>query len=249
MRYKLTVEYDGTKYHGWQKQKNARTVQEELETALLKLGIQTVTTASGRTDSGVHAKGQVVHFDGDVKIPLSSLPFAINAYLPEDIAVVKCERAADDFNARFDAKQKTYCYRLYVSRLRHPLFENNHYHVTGDIDMEKMKKAAKVIEGEHDFKCFEASGSTVTDTVRTVYEIKIETKKYIDCSEVEIYVTGNGFLYNMVRIIAGTLLYVGQGKLSVSDVENILKNKDRTAAGKTLPAKGLTLEEVVYERS
>ncbi|MGN0795403.1 MAG: tRNA pseudouridine(38-40) synthase TruA [Christensenellales bacterium] len=247
MRFKLTVEYDGTKYHGWQKQENALTVQETLEKALAKLGINATTTASGRTDSGVHAKGQVVHFDGDVKIPCESLPLAINSYLPSDVAVVKCEKAADDFNARFDAKRKTYCYRMYVSRLRHPLLENNHYHVTGNIDLEKMKSAAKVIEGEHDFKCFEASGSTVSDTVRTIYEIKIKTTELIDCREIEIYVTGNGFLYNMVRIIAGTLLYVGQGKLSVDDVKNILENKDRTAAGKTLSAKGLTLEEVVYE--
>lgn len=247
MRYKLTVEYNGKDYHGWQVQKNAITVQEVLESALCKIGIKTTTVASGRTDSGVHAVGQVVHFDSDVKIPCDRLPLAINAYLPLDVAVVKCEIVSGDFNARFSAKKKTYCYRFYVSRLRHPLLEINHYQVVKSLDLDAMRAAANEIEGEHDFKCFEAVGSKVIDTVRTVYEIRFETKDLIGGKEIEIYVTGNGFLYNMVRIIAGTLLYVGQGKLTAEDVRTIIEKGDRTMAGKTLPAKGLTLERVEYD--
>lgn len=247
MRYKLTVEYNGKDYHGWQVQKNAITVQEVLESALCKIGIKTTTVASGRTDSGVHAVGQVVHFDSDVKIPCDRLPLAINAYLPLDVAVVKCEIVLGDFNARFSAKKKTYCYRFYVSRLRHPLLEINHYQVTKSLDLAEMRAAANEIEGKHDFKCFEAVGSKVVDTVRTVYEIRFETKDLIGGREIEIYVTGNGFLYNMVRIIAGTLLYVGQGKLTAKDVRAIIEKGDRAMAGKTLPAKGLTLERVEYD--
>ena len=247
MRYKLTVEYNGKDYHGWQVQKNAITVQEVLESALCKIGIKTTTVASGRTDSGVHAAGQVVHFDSDVKIPCDRLPLAINAYLPLDVAVVKCEIVSGDFNARFSAKKKTYCYRFYVSRLRHPLLEINHYQVTKSLDLAEMRAAANEIEGKHDFKCFEAVGSKVVDTVRTVYEIRFETKDLIGGREIEIYVTGNGFLYNMVRAITGTVLYAAEGKLMPEDIPEILNSGNRTLAGPTAPPGGLYLTRVWYE--
>lgn len=247
MRYKLTVEYDGEKFCGWQRQLSDRSVQQTLEEALEKLGIKTVVTASGRTDSGVHAAGQIVHFDAESSIPTDKFPLAVNAYLPDDVSVTDCEIVSDGFNARFDAKRKTYCYRLYYSRVRHPLLEKNHTHVTVEPDEEKMKRAAQYIVGEHDFKCFEASGSKVKSTVRKVYALDIKTSLNNGSKIYEIYVTGNGFLYNMVRIIAGTLYYVGIGKLLPEDVLEIIKKKKRVGAGKTMPPKGLTLEEVFYE--
>jgi len=186
--------------------------------------------------------------------------------LPDDVSMLSCEIAPDGFNARFSAKRKTYCYKLYVSRQRRPLLEPTHEHVVLPLDMRAMRAAAAVIEGEHDFKCFEAAGSVIKNTVRTVYGVDIriiplsrassvfadgavceETSDGIanDCV-VEISVTGNGFLYNMVRIIAGTLVYCGLGKLCADDVRAAIERGDRTLAGKTLPAKGLHLVSVVY---
>lgn len=247
MRYKITVEYDGEKFCGWQRQLSDRTVQQTLEEALEKLGIKTVVTASGRTDSGVHAAGQVAHFDAECSIPTDKFPLVVNAYLPDDVSVTECEIVSGGFNARFDAKRKTYCYRLYYSRVRHPLLEKNHTHVTVEPNENAMRHAAEYIVGEHDFKCFEASGSKVKSTVRTVYSLEIKTGELKGAKTYEIYVTGNGFLYNMVRIIAGTLYYVGIGKLSPDDVKEIIKKKKRVGAGKTMPPKGLTLEEVFYQ--
>ncbi len=308
MRYRAVISYLGTRYVGWQRQLNGLSVQEVLENALEKtFDTATQATASGRTDAGVHAEGQVVHFDANTTIPVEKIPFAVNTHLPDDISMLKCEVADDDFNARFSAKRKTYCYKLYISKHRLPLLEPTHEHIVVPLDINAMKECAKIIEGEHDFKCFEASGSVVKNTVRTVYGIDINVKplsvahmtigeervvsndertdilnslnRSLDCcdmqdkngdiqpcagnnfqccadkseeacplmnAEVEISVTGNGFLYNMVRIIAGTLVYVGIGKLTSDDVKNILESGDRKRAGKTLSAKGLHLIKVVY---
>lgn len=258
MRYKAVISYDGTNYVGWQKQHNGLSVQEVLEDAMSKtFNTYTKVTASGRTDAGVHALGQVVHFDAETSIPVDKIPYAVNTSLPRDISVLSVEKVSDDFNARFDAKKKTYCYKMYLSHHVLPLLEKTHHHVMVKLDLNKMKEACKIIEGTHDFKCFEASGSVVKNTVRTIYSLQIDSapimgaKMYekdglvYDC-ELSITVTGNGFLYNMVRIIAGTLLYVGNGKLSVDDVKNIIDKKDRTLAGKTLPAEGLFLVNVEY---
>ncbi len=272
MRYAAVISYLGTRYVGWQKQLNGLSVQEVLEKAL-STAFQTPTqaTASGRTDAGVHAEGQVVHFDADTTIPTDKIPFAINTLLPDDISMLTCEVVDDDFNARFSAKRKTYCYKLYLSRHRLPILEPTHEHVILPLNFSKMREAADIIEGEHDFKCFEASGSIIKNTVRTIYSIDFDitpiskatfhkddkinilngsnddkTNDMLTDCKFNISITGNGFLYNMVRIIAGTLVYVGLGKLTPQDVKNIIEKKDRKAAGKTLSAKGLHLIKVIY---
>lgn len=257
MRYRAVISYYGANYVGWQRQLNGLSVQEVLEKALEKtFGAPTSATASGRTDAGVHALGQVVHFDADTSIPTDKIPFAVNTHLPDDVSMLSCEIALENFNARFSAKRKTYCYKIYVSKHRLPVLELDHEHITYPLDLDKIRQAAKIIEGTHDFKCFEASGSVVKNTVRTVYSVDVVTRpfdnttvradgKFFD-GELSISVTGNGFLYNMVRIIAGTLVYVGIGKLTPEDVSRILETGDRKVAGKTLGAKGLTLMSVQY---
>lgn len=254
MRYRAVIAYNGARYVGWQRQLNGVSVQEQTEKALEALfGVPTVCTASGRTDAGVHAEGQVIHFDAETSIPTNKIPYAVNTELPADISMLSCEVAPEGFHARFGAKRKTYCYKLYYSPHRLPSLDSTHAHTIVAPNVEMMKQAALLIEGEHDFKCFEASGSVIKNTVRTVYSLDVQ-QKGLSCSactptpyEILITVCGNGFLYNMVRIIAGTLLYVGIGKLTLSDVEKILSCKDRTKAGKTLPAKGLHLISVEYE--
>lgn len=257
MRYRAVISYYGANYVGWQRQLNGLSVQEVLEKALEKtFGAPTSATASGRTDAGVHALGQVVHFDADTSIPTDKIPFAVNTHLPDDVSMLSCEIAPENFNARFSAKRKTYCYKIYVSKHRLPVLELDHEHITYPLDLDKIEQAAKIIEGTHDFKCFEASGSVVKNTVRTVYSVDVATRHFDNATvradgkffdgELSISVTGNGFLYNMVRIIAGTLIYVGIGKLTPQDVSRILETGDRKAAGKTLGAKGLTLMSVQY---
>ncbi len=257
MRYRAVISYYGANYVGWQRQLNGLSVQEVLEKALEKtFGAPTSATASGRTDAGVHALGQVVHFDADTSIPIDKIPFAVNTHLPDDVSMLSCEIAPENFNARFSAKRKTYCYKIYVSKHRLPVLELDHEHITYPLDLDKIEQAAKIIEGTHDFKCFEASGSVVKNTVRTVYSVDVATRHFDNATvradgkffdgELSISVTGNGFLYNMVRIIAGTLVYVGIGKLTPQDVSRILETGDRKAAGKTLGAKGLTLMSVQY---
>lgn len=257
MRYLAVISYYGANYVGWQRQLNGLSVQEVLEKALEKtFGAPTSATASGRTDAGVHALGQVVHFDADTSIPTDKIPFAVNTHLPDDVSMLSCEIASENFNARFSAKRKTYCYKIYVSKHRLPVLELDHEHITYPLDLDKIEQAAKIIEGTHDFKCFEASGSVVKNTVRTVYSVDVATRHFDNATvradgkffdgELSISVTGNGFLYNMVRIIAGTLVYVGIGKLTPQDVSRILETGDRKAAGKTLGAKGLTLMSVQY---
>lgn len=257
MRYRAVISYYGANYVGWQRQLNGLSVQEVLEKALEKtFGAPTSATASGRTDAGVHALGQVVHFDVDTSIPTDKIPFAVNTHLPDDVSMLSCEIAPENFNARFSAKRKTYCYKIYVSKHRLPVLELDHEHITYPLDLDKIGQAAKIIEGTHDFKCFEASGSVIKNTVRTVYSVDVVTRPFDNATvradgkffdgELSISVTGNGFLYNMVRIIAGTLVYVGIGKLTPQDVSRILETGDRKAAGKTLGAKGLTLMSVQY---
>lgn len=252
MRFRAVISYFGKEYVGWQRQLNGPSVQEALERALSEtFGAPTHATASGRTDAGVHAEGQVVHFDADTAIPPEKIPFAVNTRLPDDISMLSCEPVSEDFNARFSAKRKTYRYDIYVSRHRRPVLEQTHAHVVIPLSLTAMRACADAIEGEHDFKGFEASGSAVKSTVRTVYSIELKAEGAAEdgtLSEgrLSVYVTGNGFLYNMVRIIAGTLVYAGQGKLSVEDVERVLETGDRTLAGKTLPPHGLTLVSVGY---
>lgn len=244
MKVLLTVAYDGTDFCGYQVQPNLRTVEEELENALYKLlKKETKTVASGRTDSGVHALNQKVHFETDATIPASKYKEALNSLLPSDVKVVSSKKVSDNFNARYSAKSKTYRYSLYFGDFENPMLSRYKTLLRYPLDLEKMKEACKVIEGEHDFKCFLSSGSSVKNTIRTVYSIKMVKRGNL----LDFYVKGNGFLYNMVRIIVGSLVAIGEGRLTVLDLETAIKTGDRKLAGKTMPAKGLTLYSVSYK--
>ena len=244
MRIKLTVSYDGTSYCGWQVQPNKITVQQVLQDAISKAtGENDIkVTGSGRTDAGVHAVGQIAHFDTKSSIPPHKFFKAINAHLPLDIRVKDSELVSDDFDARKTAKKKTYCYTLYFGEVEQPLKERYATFIDRKTDIEKMRSAAKLFVGEHDFKCFNASGGGAKTTVRTIYNIDIEKKD----DELKVLVTGNGFLYNMVRTLVGTLLSVGQGEKTEDYIRKMLITGDRNLCGKTLAAKGLCLMSVEY---
>lgn len=247
MRYVLLVTYDGTEYGGWQIQKNSVTVQQKLTEALeATLGQRVTVTASGRTDSGVHAAAQVCHFDAETSIPPEKFAYALNFRLPDDISVLQSAAAPEGFDATASAKKKTYCYRVYLSTRRNPLKDRYSVQIKYHVDMQKLIEAGKMFEGEHDFKAYCAAGSQVKTTVRTVYSVEVMTKEDGGITVIEIYVTGNGFLYNMVRTLAGTMLYYAAGRLSKEDIIRSLEECDRNSVGKTMPAKGLTLESVDY---
>ncbi len=239
----MIVEYDGTAYAGWQRQKNAVTVQEKLEDALLSLGKGPITVYSaGRTDSGVHARGQCAHFDMETNIPAQKFSFILNSKLPKDIRVKKSWQAQEGFHCRFSAKGKRYIY--YIDNAPHAsaLWARFSMHVPEQLDIEAMRRAAEEIKGTHDFAAFCAAGSSVKTTVRTVYRLDIEKRGDM----IRILVEGNGFLYNMVRIIAGTLIEVGKGKKQPAQVADILAGAQRKEAGMTAEAKGLIMDEVFY---
>ena len=243
MRVILVIQYDGKNFCGWQIQPNVRTVQETIEKALYQLTGQNCTvTASGRTDSGVHAFCQVAHFDCDSNIPAENYARALNVILPSDVKIVQSLKAPNDFHARFSAKRKTYRYTFYLSDVELPLFEPYATRIIR-ANINNMKECALRLVGEHDFRCFLASNSSVKDTIRTIYSCKVTKSKNL----IYIDVCGNGFLYNMVRTIAGTLLSAGENKITPSDIDNILNAKNRAVAGKTMPAKGLALKKVEYK--
>ncbi len=243
MRIMLVLQYDGTNFCGWQVQPGLRTVQGELENAVFSLtGERVSVIASGRTDSGVHARGQVAHFDTNSTIPPENFCRALNVLLPSDVKVIKSELAPENFHSRFSAKKKTYIYRFYKSSVELPLYSRYACRIDEKTDETAMNQAAQALVGTHDFKCFMSSGSDVKNTVRTIYECRI----YKNGDLLELKVCGNGFLYNMVRAIAGTLYFVGLGKSSVESVKAAIESKDRFFAGKTMPPQGLTLEEVFY---
>lgn len=243
MRVLLTVCYDGSDFCGYQVQPNGRTVEEELNKAIKKVtGEDVKSVASGRTDSGVHALCQKVHFDTKSTIPPESFAPALNAVLPSDVKIVKSKKVSSTFNARYSAKRKTYRYSLYVSDFENPIYSRYKTLIKSMPDISLMKECAKIIEGTHDYKSFVSSGSSVKDTVRTVYSVKIVKKgNFLD-----FYVCGNGFLYNMVRIIAGALIAVGENKLSLGEVKKVVDGSSRPTAIKTMPAKGLCLYSVIY---
>lgn len=243
MRIKLTLSYDGTAYCGWQRQKDKPTVQETVENAVFSATGERVTvTASGRTDAGVHAAGQVAEFKTQSAIPAEKFYKAINVFLPSDVKILSSEKADDDFHAVKSAKKKTYEYSFYISEVPLPLKERYALNIDRRPNVALMKNAAKILVGEHDFKAFSATGSSVKTTVRKVYSVNITEK----ADEIKIAVTGNGFLYNMVRIIAGTLLKAGYGDISEKEIRAALYSCDRKLLGKTLPAKGLCLKSVKY---
>lgn len=240
---KLMISYDGTDYHGFQIQKNAVTVQETLEKAIeTTTGEKAAVIGCSRTDAGVHASNYVCNFKTNTKIPCDKLPYALNVRLPADISCMAAEEAAEEFHARFSAKSKIYVYKIYNAPHRNALREKYSWHYPYKIDVDLMKKACKYFVGEHDFKAFMASGGQQKTTVKTVYSLEVEN----DGNDIEIKIHANGYLYNMVRIIAGTLVYVGNGKISADVIERIIKNGDRTAAGITAPPQGLFLNKVFY---
>ena len=248
MRYVMKIAYDGTNYAGWQRQKNAVSIQEKAELAVLDaLGVKVNITASGRTDAGVHAAGQVCQFDADLTVPPQKMPDCLNRYLPEDIRIVDGWQGADDFDCNRSAKRKTYCYSLYVSERDMPLKDRYATRVENAPSLEILQAAAKLFEGEHDFKAFCASGSSVKTTLRTVYEVRVEESQSYHSRDLKIYVTGNGFLYNMVRTLVGELLDIAANRKTQESLKQAFVSGKRELLGKTMPAKGLTLVDVCYE--
>jgi len=241
---KLTLEYDGTKYHGWQSQKNANTVQQTLEYAIEQItGVRPKLVGSSRTDAGVHAKRYVCNFKSETTVPAERLPIALNTHLPKEVVCLDAQDVDMSFDARFSAKKKCYTYYILNSKYRDAFLADYSWHFPYKLDIDKMKKAANAFLGEHDFIGFAASGFTVKTTVREIYSLEIDKTDDL----IKITVIGNGFLYNMVRIIAGTLAFVGTGKINADDMEEIIKSKDRKRAGITAPAQGLFLTEVYYD--
>ena len=241
---KLTIEYDGKCYNGWQKQPNELNIQGEIERAIYNITKEEVDLiGSGRTDAGVHALGQVANFKTNSQISIEKLPLAINSQLKNSIVIKEAEEVNERFHSRYNAKRKTYRYIINNSKCGTAIYRNLEYSYPFKLDAEKMKQASKYFEGEHDFKAFKSSGTSSKNSVRTIYKaiVKQEGEKII------IELTGNGFLYNMVRIISGTLLDVGLGKIRAEEIPEIIESKDRQRAGKTLPAHGLYLVEVKYD--
>jgi len=242
--FKITIEYDGTDFHGWQIQPKDRTIQGEIEKALLIMTNSHVEVhGSGRTDAGVHALNQTASFSCDTKIPAEAFKKGINCLIPEGIVIKECIEVPLDFHARFSAKSKTYEYRIINSHLRPVIGRNYVWHLWKPLDVEKMKKAASFIKGKHDFKSFEAAGSPRAHTIRTISYLEV----YYDGKEnIKIEVSADGFLRYMVRNITGTLAQVGLGKISPDEIYEIIEKKDRGSAGMTAPPHGLFLKEVIY---
>ena len=248
MRFVLKIAYDGTAYAGWQCQKNALSVQEALEGAIeTALGEKVRVTASGRTDAGVHAAGQVCHFDSErITVPPEKMPDCLNRFLPSDVRIVEGWGTDDSFDSNRSAKRKTYCYSLYVSPREMPLKERFSVRIDEAPSLQILKNVAKLFEGEHDFKAFCASGSSVKTTVRTVFEVRIEEGESCGSRDIKIFVTGNGFLYNMVRTMVGELMDIALNKRTKDSLLTAYETGDRSLLGKTMPAKGLTLLQVEY---
>lgn len=245
-RIKLTIAYDGTNYCGWQIQPNGITIEEVINKALSKLTGEDITViGASRTDSGVHAMGNVAVFDTDTTIPPDRIAVSLNQRLPEDIVIVHSEEVPADFHPRYCDCSKTYEYHIINTRIPVPTKRLTNYFVSYKLNIENMKKAASYLVGEHDFVSFCNVRTDVENTVRTITALDILTNG----SEITIRITGNGFLYNMVRIIVGTLIRVGRGFYEPEKVKEILEAKDRKAAGVTAPAHGLMLMEIHYEKN
>ena len=241
----LTIQYNGEHFHGWQKQPNKPTVQEVLENAISFLLKENITLyASGRTDSGVSAFKQTAHFETSSNFDVKKLAQAINANINQNISVLSAKYVNNNFHARFSVKKKTYLYKTYASQTTCPILEKSAVKVSENIleNLENIKEASKHFLGTHNFLAFCASRTDAKDFVKTIYEIKIKKQK----NSIDFYITGSGFLYNMVRIIIGTLIAVGEGKILPENIPEIIKSQERKNAGKTMPAKGLYLFDVKY---
>lgn len=242
--YKINIQYDGTNYNGWQKQvSKSNTIQWRFERIVSELnGEETQVIGSGRTDAGVHAIGQVANFYLKVKQDEKYVKDYINKYLPSDIAVTEISIVSERFHSRYNAKKKTYIYRI-LNDLQSDVFESRYvYKYPNKLDIDKMKKAADMLTGKHDFMAFCANKRTKKSTIRTVYSIDINRFG----SEIQMEFVGDGFLYNMVRIMAGTILQCGTGEFDYTQIPNVLENRNRQNAGITLPPCGLTLKSVEY---
>lgn len=239
----LTISYDGSNYHGWQVQKNAVTVQEVFQNAVKKLfGHNIDIKGCSRTDSGVHANKYCVSFKSDADIPCENIVMALNSYLPDDISVLSCTDVDIDFHARYNVVKKEYVYIINNSKIRNPFLRNYAFWYRYDVDADYLNEQAKAFVGTYDYSGFCSANSGVEDTVRTVYSFEVSRKGDM----VYFKVSADGFLYNMVRIMVGTLLFVNEGKIKKDELKNIILSKDRKKAGKTAPAQGLYLNDVIY---
>lgn len=247
MNYKMVLQYDGTRYNGWQKQGNTEhTIQGKLEAVLERMiGEPVMVQGAGRTDAGVHAYGQTASFKLETGKPAGEIREYLNHYLPEDIEVLSLEEAPERFHARLSAMQKTYLYRIGTGGRKHVFDRKYIYCQKAELDIRAMKESAKVLLGTHDFRSFCSNKRMKKSTVRTLYDIQIEEDKREQ--EIRISFTGNGFLYNMVRIMTGTLIEIGQGERRPEEIRVILQAENREAAGFTAPPQGLVLVSVEYE--
>lgn len=243
MKILIRIAYDGSKYFGWQRQKEFISVQQKVEEALSTLFKKNIAIrGSSRTDTGVHAMAQGAVFETDTSIPMNKLPYAVNSFLPNDIVVWEAREVDENFHPQYSVIDKTYEYKIQNSQFRNPKLYNYTEFVRYDLNIEDMKKACEFFIGEHNFKAFCATGGQSKTTVRIIYDLFV-TK---DDDIITIKIKGNGFLYNMVRIIAGTLVEVGRGKIKPEEIADIILSEDRQKAGKTMAANGLTLMEVNY---
>jgi len=239
----LCLRYDGSRYHGWQVQKNDITVAQTMEEALAKVcGERIKLTGCGRTDAGVHALSYCANFRSDTRIPLDKLPYALNARLPRDIAAQRALEVPEEFHARYSTREKEYRYRILNSSIRDPFLEGFCYRYPHRLDEQLLEETFSCLLGTHDFRGFSSVGWETTDTVRTLTGLRVERTGDV----VDIFLKGDGFLYNMVRIIVGTMLRVSEGKLSAQDLLTLLETGDRSLAGPTAPAQGLALYQVYY---
>ena len=240
---KLTIRYDGTRYAGWQSQKNGLAIQDVIQGAIKKItGHKVSLVGSGRTDAGVHAEAQIANFKTRSKIPLEKIRQALNSILPKDIAVTKVEEVSQKFNAQKSAKSKLYRYTIMNNDYMDPLVRHFASKCFYKLDIGSMRKAAKHLMGRHDFKSFRTTDGEDKNSVRTIKNIRIEKCGYL----VYIYIEANGFLYNMVRSIVGTLVEVGRGKFEIARVKEIISQRNRKFSGPTMPAKGLCMVMVKY---
>lgn len=241
---KIIIQYDGSRYKGFQRlQDNDMTIQGKIEAVLSKMTNEDIEIiGSGRTDMGVHAYGQVANFKTDSDMNLNKMKKYLEEYLPEDIVIKSLEEVSDRFHSRYNAKSKTYLYKIDNNSYQSPFLRKYSTYIGKKLDLDAMKKASEVLVGEHDFTSFCSSKSKKKSNIREVYSISIQEKEGI----VSIYIDGNGFLYNMVRIIVGALIEVGLGKKSTEDIKNMLEAKDRTKSSETAPSKGLYLYRVMY---